>query len=96
MHWSSADAIASALRRAVNEGFGLVITTWGGWCEDKDRTIEGLLELDPTAATPYIIRYEKGKGRHEKDGVRIGVGYVKPSFIIALPDRTRRSRPEWK
>jgi molybdenum cofactor synthesis domain-containing protein len=81
----SADAIASTLRRAVNEGFGLIITTGGVGAEDKDRTIEGLLELDPTATTPYIIRYEKGKGRHEKDGVRIGVGYVKPSFIIALP-----------
>ena len=71
--------IASALTRAVNEGFGLVITTGGVGAEDKDRTIEALLELDPKASTPYIIRYEKGTGRHEKDGVKIGVAYVKPS-----------------
>jgi len=77
--------IASALTRAVNEGFGLVITTGGVGAEDKDRTIEALLELDPKASTPYIIRYEKGTGRHEKDGVKIGVAYVKPSLIIALP-----------
>lgn len=77
--------IASVLTRAVNEGFGLVITTGGVGAEEKDRTIEALLELDPTASTPYIIRYEKGTGRHEKDGVKIGVAYVKPSFIIALP-----------
>ncbi|MCG6534220.1 MAG: molybdopterin-binding protein, partial [Syntrophales bacterium LBB04] len=88
----TSDAIASALRGAVNEGFGLIITTGGVGAEDKDRTIEGLLELDPTAATPYIIRYEKGKGRHEKDGVKIGVGYLKPSFIIALPGPNQEVR----
>ena len=81
----SREAIVYALQGAVNEGFGLIITTGGVGAEDKDRMIEGLLELDPTASTPYIIHYEKGKGRHEKDGVKIGVAYVKPSFIIALP-----------
>jgi molybdenum cofactor synthesis domain-containing protein len=77
--------IASALTRAVNEGFGLIVTTGGVGAEGKDRTIEALLGLDPMASTPYIIRYEKGTGRHEKDGVRIGISYVKPSLIIALP-----------
>jgi molybdenum cofactor synthesis domain-containing protein len=81
----SREAIGSALTGAVNEGFGLIITTGGVGAEDKDQMIESLLELDPTASTPYIIHYEKGKGRHEKDGVRVGVAYVKPSFIIALP-----------
>lgn len=81
----SREAIVFALTGAVNEGFGLIITTGGVGAEDKDRMIEGLLELDPTASTPYIIHYEKGKGRHEKDGVKIGVAYAKPSFIIALP-----------
>lgn len=77
--------IVSTLSKAVNEGFGLIITTGGVGVEDKDRTIEALLELDPMASTPYIIRYEKGTGRHEKDGVKIGGAYVKPSFIIPLP-----------
>jgi molybdenum cofactor synthesis domain-containing protein len=79
------ELIVPALTRAVNEGFGLIITTGGVGAESKDRMIEALLELDPNASTPYIIRYEKGTGRHEKDGVKIGVAYVKPSFIIALP-----------
>jgi molybdenum cofactor synthesis domain-containing protein len=79
------ELIVIALTKAVNEGFGLIITTGGVGAEDKDRMIEALLELDPKAYTPYIIRYEMGTGRHEKDGVKIGVAYVKPSFIIALP-----------
>jgi molybdenum cofactor synthesis domain-containing protein len=77
--------ITFALTKAINKGFGLIITTGGVGAESKDRMIEALLELDPKASTPYIIRYEKGTGRHEKDGVKIGVAYVKPSFIIALP-----------
>lgn len=79
------DSIVSALTRAVNSGFGLIITTGGVGAEDKDRMIEALLEVDPKASTPYVIHYEKGTGRHEKDGVKIGVGYLKPAFIIAIP-----------
>jgi len=79
------ELIVAALTNAVNRGFGLIVTTGGVGAESKDRMIEALLELDPKASTPYIIRYEKGTGRHEKDGVKIGVAYVKPSFIIALP-----------
>jgi uncharacterized protein YPO0396 len=41
--------------------------------------------MDPKASTPYIIHYEKGQGRHIKDGVKIGVAYLKPSYIVALP-----------
>lgn len=77
--------IVPALIRAINDGFGLIITTGGVGAEKKDRMIEAILELDPEASTPYIIHYEKGTGRHEKDGVKIGVGYVRPSLIIALP-----------
>jgi len=79
------ELIVTALTKAIHEGFGLIITTGGVGAESKDRMIEALLELDPKASTPYISRYEKGTGRHEKDGVRIGVAYVKPSFIVALP-----------
>ena len=79
------ESIVSALRKALGEGYGLIITTGGVGAEDKDRTIEAILKLDPTASTPYIIHYKKGTGRHEKDGVKIGVAYLKPSFIVALP-----------
>jgi molybdenum cofactor synthesis domain-containing protein len=77
--------IVPALRRAVSEGYGLIVTTGGVGAEDKDQMIEALLQLDPKASTPYIIRYEKGTGRHIKDGVKIGVAYLKPSYIVALP-----------
>jgi molybdenum cofactor synthesis domain-containing protein len=79
------ESVVSTLRAAIQEGFGLIITTGGVGAESKDWTIEALLTLDPEASTPYIIHYEKGSGRHEKDGVRIGIAYVKPSVIIALP-----------
>jgi molybdenum cofactor synthesis domain-containing protein len=77
--------IVSVLRRAVSEGYGLIVTTGGVGAEDKDQMIEALLQLDSKASTPYIIRYEKGAGRHKKDGVKIGVAYLKPSYIVALP-----------
>ena len=79
------DSIVASLNNAVNRGFGLIITTGGVGAEHKDRMVEALLELDSRASTPYIIRYEKGTGRHEKDGVKIGVAYCKPTLIVALP-----------
>ncbi len=78
--------IAGNLRQAVYEdGYALVITTGGVGAEDKDHTVEAVLDLDPEAATPYICKFEKGKGRHAKDGVRIGVGQVDDALIVALP-----------
>jgi hypothetical protein len=79
------EGILPPLRRALNEGYGLIITSGGVGAEDKDRMVEALLRLDPAASTPYIVHYEKGKGRHEKDGVKIGVAYLHPTYLIALP-----------
>lgn len=79
------ESIIPVLRRALSEGYGLIITTGGVGAENKDRMVEALLRIDPEASTPYIIHYEKGKGRHEKDGVKIGVAYLHPSYLIALP-----------
>jgi len=79
------ESIVLDLRRALNQGYGLIITTGGVGAENKDRMVEALIRLDPDASTPYIVRYRKGTGRHEKDGVKIGVAYVRPSLIIALP-----------
>ncbi len=79
------DLIAGRLRRAVDEGFGLVVTTGGVGAEAKDRTVEAVLAVDPEAETPYIVHFERGTGRHEKDGVRIAVGRVGECFILALP-----------
>ena len=78
--------IAAKLREAVcDDGYSLVITTGGVGAEHKDHTVEAVLDLDPEAATPYICRYEKGTGRHSKDGVKIAVGQVSEALIIALP-----------
>ncbi|MFQ5762043.1 MAG: molybdopterin-binding protein [Candidatus Bathyarchaeia archaeon] len=82
-------AIASAVVNILDRGYGLIILTGGVGAEDKDRTVEGILKVDPQAATPYITKFEVGTGRHAKDGVKIAVGRVGPSAIVALPGPTR-------
>jgi molybdenum cofactor synthesis domain-containing protein len=82
-------AIAYRLQGAVDEGFGLILTSGGVGAEEKDCTVEGLLRVDPSAATPYIVKFEPGTGRHVKDGVRIAVGKVGLSWLVALPGPTR-------
>lgn len=78
--------IAARLRQAADDGYGLVITTGGVGAEDKDRTIEAVLRADPTAATPHIVKYELGVGRHQhKDSVRIAVGRIAGTLLVALP-----------
>jgi molybdenum cofactor synthesis domain-containing protein len=81
--------IAARIRERAEEGFSLVITTGGVGAEVKDKTIEALLLLDPDAATPIIVKYELGVGRHvHKDAVRIGVAEVLDTMVIALPGPT--------
>jgi molybdenum cofactor synthesis domain-containing protein len=79
------DLIAGTLRRAAGEGYGLMVTTGGVGAESKDCTVEAVLKLDPSAATPYLCRFEKGHGRHVKDGVRIAVGVLGDTRIVSLP-----------
>lgn len=79
------DLITGRLRQAINSGYGLVITSGGVGAEDKDKTVEAIERLDKSAATPYIIKFKKGTGRHVKEGVRIGVGKVGRTLIVALP-----------
>ena len=76
--------IAGNLRQAIDNGYGLIITTGGVGAEDKDHTIEAVLALDPEAAAPYVCKFQKGTGRHHKDGVKIAVGYASEALIIAL------------
>ncbi|MBU1206014.1 MAG: competence/damage-inducible protein A [Proteobacteria bacterium] len=82
-------AIAYQLEKALDEGFGLILTTGGVGAEEKDCTVESVLRVDPSAATPYILKFEAGTGRHVKDGVRIAVGKVGISRLVALPGPTR-------
>jgi molybdenum cofactor synthesis domain-containing protein len=76
--------IAGNLRQAIDNGYGLIITTGGVGAEDKDHTIEAVLALDPEAAAPYVCKFQKGTGRHHKDGVKIAVGHASEALIIAL------------
>ena len=78
--------IAAHLKQAAMDGYGLVVTTGGVGAEDKDRTIEAVLMVDPEAATPEIVKYQLGIGRHKhKDSVRIAVGSIYQTTIVALP-----------
>ena len=79
------DDVEFKLSDAVSRAFGLIITTGGVGAEDKDKTVESILRIDPEAATPYIVKFHKGIGRHVKEGVRIAVGKIGPSYIIAFP-----------
>lgn len=81
--------IAGRIRERAEEGFSLVITTGGVGAEVKDKTIEALQLLDPEAATPTIVKYELGVGRHvHKNEVRIGVATVLDTTVVALPGPT--------
>ena len=78
-------AITRALRDAAERGIGLVITTGGVGAEDKDFSVEAVSRLDPEAATPWIVKFQAGTGRHVKDGVRIAVGQCGLTTYISLP-----------
>ncbi len=80
-----AGLIASRLMDAVDRGYGLVITTGGVGAEDKDFSVEAMTRIDPEAATPWIVKFEVGTGRHVKEGVRIGVGQCGLTTIVNLP-----------
>lgn len=86
------DAILGRVLRLVSEGFGVVITTGGVGAEDKDRTIESLQRCDPDLATAVLATYPVGHGRHVKPHVRVGVGRVEWTCVIALPGPTREVR----
>jgi molybdopterin biosynthesis enzyme MoaB len=78
--------ISARLRMAADDGYGLVIITGGVGAEEKDRTIESVLMVDPQATTPAVVKYELGVGRHKhKDSVRIAVGNISGTLIVALP-----------
>lgn len=77
--------IQRAIRAAIDDGYGLIITTGGTGAESKDCTVEAVLSIDKQAATPYIVKFQKGCGRHVKNGVRIAVGRVDNCWIISLP-----------
>ena len=76
---------ASALEAALMKGFGLIITTGGVGAEKKDHSVEAILRLDPSAHTPWILKFTPDMRRHHKEGVRIALGRVGICRLIALP-----------
>jgi hypothetical protein len=90
-----AETIYMGLRRAVEDAFGLIVTTGGIGAEGKDQTLEALVRLDPDASTPYVLKFQKGAGRHYKDGVRIGVGRYGQATIVCLPGPNEEVRLLW-
>lgn len=79
------ELFAGKLRNAIDEGYGILITTGGVGAEDKDHSVEATLHLDPDAAVPYIVMFDGHSERHKKAGIRIGVGKVGEIWIINLP-----------
>ncbi|SFR07846.1 molybdopterin-binding protein [Desulfoscipio geothermicus] len=77
--------ITGRLRMTVSDGYGLIVTTGGVGAEDKDWSVESICRLDPTAATPTYLHFHAGQGRHVKNGVRIAVGQVDLTTLVALP-----------
>lgn len=77
--------VVEKLSDAMNRGFGLIVTSGGVGAEDKDHTVEGICAIDREAATPYVVKFTKGTGRHVKDGVRVGVGSEGLSLMVSLP-----------
>lgn len=90
-----ADTIARVFRLAAEDGYGVLITTGGIGAEGKDQTLEALERVDPHATMPYILKFQKGQGRHHKDGVRVGVGFWEQSLIVCLPGPHDEVRLAW-
>lgn len=78
-------AVVINLENAIGQGFGLVITTGGVGAEDKDFNVEAVCRLDPESSTPWIMKFKKDFCRHHKEGVRIAVGKVGATRLVALP-----------
>lgn len=85
-------AAANRLEGALEEGYGLIITTGGVGAEDKDFSVEAILRLDPEASTPWILKFKPDYHRHHKEGVRIAVGQVGPARLVALPGPHEEAR----
>ncbi|TAL03233.1 MAG: competence/damage-inducible protein A [Rhodospirillaceae bacterium] len=82
----SLDRISNAMLAGVEDGgYRLIITTGGVGAESKDCTVEALQSLDPQAASPAILLFERGHGRHAKEAVRICVGQIAATTIVCLP-----------
>ena len=85
-------AVVNRLEGALQEGYGLIVITGGVGAEDKDCNIEAILRLDPRAHTPWILKFDPDGRRHHKEGVRIAVGRVGITRLVALPGPHEEAR----
>lgn len=85
-------ATVARLEQALSAGYGLVITTGGVGAEDKDFCVDAILRLDPKAYTPWILKFTPDYRRHHKEGVRIAVGQVGITRLVALPGPHEEAR----
>lgn len=86
------ERIAGRVARLVDESYGIVVTTGGVGAEAKDKTVEALLHLDPSAATAIIASFKQGHGRHVKSAIRIAVAQIGYALVVALPGPTHEVR----
>lgn len=78
-------AVINRLEGALGEGVGLIMVTGGVGAEDKDFNIEAIQRLAADIYTPWILKFKPDYHRHHKDGVRIALGRVGLTMLVALP-----------
>ena len=61
-------SLPTKLSDAAERGFGLVITTGGVGAEAKDCSVEALTNVDPQAATPWIVKFRPALAVMSKTG----------------------------
>ncbi|MBF8377642.1 competence/damage-inducible protein A [Alicyclobacillus mali] len=79
------DAVIGAFNRAIEEGYGLVMTTGGVGAEAKDVNVEAMEAVCDQVAAPYVVRFERPSHRHQKPGIRVGCGRIGITTIVNLP-----------
>ncbi|SIS94323.1 molybdopterin-binding protein [Alicyclobacillus vulcanalis] len=79
------DAVIGAFYRAIEDGYGLVITTGGVGAEAKDVNVEAMEAVCEEVFAPYIVRFTQVHHRHQKPGIRVGVGQSGVTKVINLP-----------
>ncbi|MGB9866512.1 MAG: molybdopterin-binding protein [Bacillota bacterium] len=79
------ESVLNTLEGALSQGYGLIVITGGVGAEDKDWNVEAIKRLDENAYTPWILKFDPDYRRHHKVGVRIAVGRVGATRIVALP-----------
>jgi molybdenum cofactor synthesis domain-containing protein len=79
------DSAVGIFHQAVENGFGLAVSTGGVGAEAKDVNVEAARRVCDMFYAPEILHFQKGTGRHAKGSVCIGVGMADQCTIVNLP-----------